>query len=69
MYLGLCDNSNNMIIAIRKLISCYRHWLHYLSIIANNYIARYISALGDVYVKFFHTSVVAKKPYLIQTVA
>ena len=36
--LGLCDNSDNAIIAIIKLISCYRYWLHYLSIIANNYL-------------------------------
>ena len=46
--LGLCNNSDNVIIAIRKLISCYRYWLHYLSIIANNYIAHNINALGDV---------------------
>ena len=45
---GLCDNSNNATITIRKLISCYRYWLHYLSIIGNNCIAQYISALGDV---------------------
>ena len=44
---GLCDNSDNMIITIRRLISCYRYWLHYLSIISSNYIAQYISALGD----------------------
>ena len=45
---GLCDNSDNAIIVIRKLILYYRYWLHYLSIIVNNYIAQYISALGDV---------------------
>ena len=45
--LELYDNSDNMIIAIRKLISCYRYWLHYLSIIASNYIVQYICALGD----------------------
>ena len=38
--LGQCDDSNNVIIAIRKLISCYRYWLYYLSIIANNCIAQ-----------------------------
>ena len=50
--LGLCDNSDNAIIAIRKLLSCYRYWLHYLLIIVNNYIVQYISALGDVQLNF-----------------
>ena len=42
---GLCNNSDN---ATSVLISCYQYWLHHLSIIVNNCIAQYISALGDV---------------------